>query len=125
MNDILCQRIAKLDAAVAFRIISPTYEENESTGKMRQVSTGHFICDVYDNTLKEKYAEAKGTSEIDALTKALDVAEKSPKPMTPAQKADAEARREFAAAKEAEIEALKARLAEYENKAPKKKDAKE
>lgn len=95
MNKQQISRIQRLDASVRFRLKGPTFEEHPQTGKPRQVDNGGTFCDVKDNTTGEFYATAMGDGESDALDKALDRAEMTEKPMTPAQKNDAANRKKI------------------------------
>lgn len=116
-------RLAELNAAYRFRIFGPTFYEHEQSGKIRQQDTGHIECDIFDKTVGTGYATERGTTEKQALELALATAEKSEKPMTPAQKADHAARRAIVdkanialSAAHAENVALRARIAELEGK---------
>lgn len=116
-------RLAALNAAYRFRIFGPTFYEHEQSGKIRQQDTGHIECDIFDKTVGAGYATERGTTEKDALERALATAEKSEKPMTPAQKADHAARRAIVdkanialSAAQAENDALRARIAALEGR---------
>lgn len=54
---------------------------------VHRVDKGIF-AEVIDKTTDEKYAEATGATEAEAVTRALDVALVTPKPLTRSQKSD-------------------------------------
>lgn len=110
--------IKRLNATYRFRHRGPTFEEDEKTGRMKQIDAGGVFCDIIDLTTNEHYATGVGIDETLALENAITKANTAPKPLTPAQKADieagiakqAEADSKLAEAN-AEIERLKAELA--------------
>jgi len=127
MNPDFVAQLAALDAIYRFRIESPSFKEDEVTGKMRQISTGQTVCDIFDKTTGEMYVSAAGLTEFDALKAAIAKAKVTPKPLTPAQKQDAIVRRQIEdeaklkiEAKDREIEDLKAQLEKLKPKAPEK-----
>ncbi len=120
MTPEINQKLIKLNAAYRFRIFSPSYAENEATGKLRQLDVGRVECDIFDLTIGELYATGKGPTERAALDDAMAKAAVAPKPMTPAQKLDAEERRQIDTANlkvsslTRENDELKRRIAELE-----------
>lgn len=115
------RQLLKLNASYRFRIFAPTFVDNELTGKPKQIDSGRVECDIFDITVGELYATGKGSTEKEAFEKAIALAIQAEKPMTPAQKADREARREIAdkanmhiSSLTRENEDLKKRIAELE-----------
>lgn len=115
-------RLRRLGATCRFFVESPTYAEDERTGKMKQVSAGKTNCEIIDLTLNEPYAKASGTNETEALEASLAIAEdpKTQRPMTPAQRAFSLQGDARASEMQAEIDRLKAQLASIESREPAK-----
>jgi hypothetical protein len=90
MDKATIRRLSDLNASCCFRIFAPTFREDENSGKLRQIDTGHVSCDILDRTVNEIYATGEEQTEHAALGIALTNAENSPKPLTPAQKQDRE-----------------------------------
>ena len=107
----LLREVVDLNATFSVRHISPDFEEHPTTGKPRQISGGHVLVDIWDQTVGTIYATGRGESEIEALEKAIAAAKASPKPMTPAQRADLASGRVISAAESAEKDR---RIAELE-----------
>ncbi len=118
MIQIAPQQHATLDkynAEFRFTHRGPTFKDGPREGdKPIQLDPGHVRCEIIDRTIKgEPYCFGVGSTESEALVNALTKIKDAPKPITPAQRADALA----AAAGEIKGEnaALKSRIAELES----------
>lgn len=105
-------RLLALNAQAKFRSSNVTYVDDERTGRPKQTGKVISYADIVDQTVNEIYATGQGDTEDAALEDALNKAEVSAKPLTPAQKADAERRKGETDAKDARIKQLEAELAE-------------
>jgi hypothetical protein len=116
--------LAQIGASYRFRHNAPQYELDERTQKAVPRTTGYCECIIIDLATandpehRGEYAAARGDDEPDALAKALSIAVTAPKPLTASQRATAaivKAETDKALAeKDAEIAALKAKLAAAE-----------
>lgn len=124
MNDSIKQRLLALNAGFRVSLKGPTFKLNEITDKNVQVDNGGYVAEIYDLTVNESYSrEYSNVSELDAIEKALVAAEKSPKPMTKAQKADAEKNRKVIDDKDARIAELEAKISELTKSQEPKQEA--
>lgn len=93
MDESISKELLALNATVRFAIVGPSFRENQRTGRMVQTDNGHVTCELFDLTTRQPYAFARGADEQSALLAAIEMAKRSPKPLTPAQMADVAAGR--------------------------------
>lgn len=107
----------QLDATFRFVHVGPTFgpSKHDET-KVVMTMPGHIKCEIFDNTVGEAYFSATGSSESDALEKAVRGAVDAPKPLTKSQKIGLQSN-----AINNENELLKQRIAELEAAIAKKK----
>jgi hypothetical protein len=103
----------QLDATFRFVHIGPTFgpSKHDET-KVVMTVPGHIKCEIFDNTVGEAYFSATGSSESDALEKAVRGAIDAPKPLTKSQRLSMKAAE--GEAMKSENESLKNRIAELE-----------
>ena len=82
--------LTALNATYRFGFRGEQYEPDKDGDpkKTRQIAPGYTYCEIKDLTTGEIYAQARGGSEGEALSKAVEAARTAPKPLTTAQKAD-------------------------------------
>lgn len=107
----------QLDATFRFVHVGPTFgpSKHDET-KVVMTMPGHIKCEIFDNTVGEAYFSATGSSESDALEKAVRGAVDAPKPLTKSQRIGLQSN-----AINNENELLKQRIAELEAAIAKKK----
>jgi len=103
----------ELDATFRFVHVGATVgpSKNDET-KLVQISQGYVACEVIDNATGEKYHSERGSTEGDAMEKAIRGAITAPKPLTRSQRMT-QSNLESLSIK-TENESLKNRIAELE-----------